>query len=408
MTAPTRKVLILVENLSVPTDRRVWQEAVSLTRAGSEVVVVSPQGSSRDQERFEFRDGVAIHRFPANQASGGAGGYLREFASAFWHVARLALRLDGIHRFDVVHACNPPDILLLAALPLKLRGVRFIFDVHDLVPELYRTRFGRRGRMLYLALLASEQLSFRLADAVVVTNESYHEVAIRRGRKAPDAVFVVRNGPDAVFLRPARPNPALKRGRRHLIAYVGVMSPQDGVDHALRALALTRQRRDDWRAVFAGDGHAFDDLRLLADELGLGDVVEFTGFVDRATVREILATADVCLAPEPSNPLNDVSTMIKIAEYMSMGVPVVSFDLKESRFTAGPAAVYAVPNDDASFAAAIDELLSDPTRRVEMGALGRRRVEEELSWERSERNLLAAHERALSPRTGGSARAAGN
>ena len=337
--AAPKSVLMLVENMSVPRDPRVWQEAVSLTRAGYRVVVLSPKGSDRDAAPFELRDGIAIHRFPLRAASAGPRDYVREFGAAFWHIARRAIALDRTYRFDVVHACNPPDLLLLAALPLKLRGARFVFDVHDLVPELYRTRFGTNGRLLLAGLHALERLSFRLADAVIATNESYRRIAIGRGGAAAEAVFVVRNGPDDDFLRPARRDDALKRGQEHLIAYVGVMGRQDGADHALRALGVLRERRDDWHAIFAGDGDALDDLRRLADDLGLTQAVEFTGFVDRESVRTILATADVCLAPEPSNPLNDVSTMIKIAEYMSMLRPVVSFDLEESRATAGEAAL---------------------------------------------------------------------
>lgn len=390
-----RRTLILVENLSVPFDRRVWQESRALQRAGWEVVVVCPRGDERDRSAFEERDGVEIHRFPLEPSSGGAAGYAREYAVALWRVARSVRRLARARRFDVVHACNPPDLLLLAALPLKARGTRFLFDHHDLVPELYLSRFGRGRDAGYWGMRACERLSFALADVVVATNESYAEVARTRGGKAHDDVFVVRNAPDLARFAAAEPDPALKRGRRHLIAYAGMMGPQDGIDHALRALARLKARRGDWRAVFAGGGDVLPAMRALAGELGLEGDVEFSGILGDAELVRLLATADVCLAPEPKNPLNDVSTMIKIGEYMALGRPVVAYDLVEARASAGDAAVYASPNDEAAYAARIGELLDDPERRVALSRAGRARVEQSLRWERSEEALLAAYERAI-------------
>ena len=389
--------LILVENLSVPFDRRVWQESLALRRAGLDVVVVCPRGTKRDQAPLEVLEGVEIHRYPLTAATGGPLGYLREYGTALWRTHRLARRLARTHSFDVVHACNPPDVLLLTVLSLRRRGSRFLFDHHDLVPELFLSRFGGRPGALYRLTLALEWLTFRLAHVVVSTNESYRHVALTRGGKRPEDVFVVRSAPDLERFRPTEPDPELRSGKQHLLGYLGVMGPQDGVDHALRALAVLRERRDDWHAIFVGDGDVRPRMEELALELGLGELVEFTGRVDDATVARVLSSCDVCLAPDPKNPLNDVSTMNKIVEYMAMSRPVVSYDLVEARVSAGPAAVYAQANDERSFAACIEELLDDPARRAEMGRVGRSRVEENLSWETSEQALLAAYGRALAP-----------
>jgi glycosyltransferase involved in cell wall biosynthesis len=393
--APRPRVLILNENESVPHDRRVWEISTSLTRAGYEVVVVSPEGHGSEAEPFEVRDGIVLHRYPPPPAGSGAVGYAREYATALWHTWRLVRRLRRDGDFALVHACNPPDFLLLAARSLRRRGARFVFDHHDLVPELYLSRFERGRDVFYRLSLAFERLAFRLADVVIATNESYRAVALSRGRKRQDDVFVVRNAPDTKRFRRGEPDEGLRRGKRHLIAYVGVMGPQDGVDYGLRALARLKERRDDWHALFVGDGEMQPAMRELAAQLGLEDCVEFTGWAEPDAVVRVLSTADVCLAPEPPSPLNDVSTLMKIAEYMAMSCPIVSFDLPETRFTAGEAAFYAPGNDEEAFARGIDELLADPARRAAMGAAGRERVVRDLSWTSSEQALLAAYAHAL-------------
>lgn len=356
-----------------------------------------PQGRVDKQEhaRFELRDGVEIHRYPLSSARGGLTGYFREYGSALWQTFRLVRRLSRERPFDVVHACNPPDFLLVAAWPARLAGARLVFDQHDLTPELFLTRFEGRHSWLHRLTLAIERMSFAAADVVLATNESYSQIARTRGHKRPQEVFVVRNGPDLRTLQTPSPDPALKRGRPLLIGYVGLMASQDGIDYALRSLALLGERRDDWHAIFAGDGEAKPGLVRLSEELGLQDRVEFVGWLGDLEIARLLSSCDVCLAPEPHSPLNDVSTMTKIAEYMAMSCPIVAFGLRESRFSAGEAAIYAEHNDVASFAARIEELLADPTRREEMGRIGRERVERMLSWEHSERNLAAAYGQIL-------------
>ncbi|MEV6199569.1 glycosyltransferase family 4 protein [Streptomyces sp. NPDC051771] len=390
-----RRALILVENLSVPFDRRVWQECLTLRDAGWEVHVVCPAGGTRDTEREAEIDGVRIHRYPLRAATGGPAGYLREYGSALWHTVRLARKVGPV---DVVHACNPPDLLFLPARWLKRRGARFVFDQHDLVPELYLSRFDRGEDLLYRAVCALERMTYRAADVVLATNESYRDVAVRRGGRRAEDVFVVRSAPDTERFRPVPPEPELKRGKPHLLCYLGVMGPQDGVDYALRALAKLRDElgRTDWHAVFVGGGDTFDAMVELSRRLGLADRVEFTGRVPDADLVRYLSTADVCLSPDPRNPLNDVSTMNKVLEYMVMGRPIVSFDLREARVSAGDAALYAPANDETEFARLVALLLDDPEKRALMGKAGQERIGGPLAWRNSQRALLAAYDAAVS------------
>lgn len=385
-----RHILVLVENLSVPFDRRVWQESRSLVDAGHRVTVICPRGTATDTDAEETLEGVRILRYPLRAATGGPVEYIREYGLALWHTTRLALRVRRREPIDVVHACNPPDLLFLVAMLLKALGARrFVFDHHDLVPELFESRFGGRNMLYHLTRIV-ERATFACADGVISTNESYRRVAITRGAMAPERVRVVRSAPDLTRFVPRQPDPELRRGKRHLVAYLGVMGPQDGVDYALRALHHLRSDlgRDDVHAIFMGGGDAFADMVALSSELGIDDMVEFTGRVPDEFVQTVLSTADVCLSPDPLNPLNDVSTMNKVVEYMAMGCPLVSFELVEARVSAGDAAVYVPANDEAAFAVAVSALLDDPDRRAVMGHSGRARVQNELSWDTSRRNLI--------------------
>jgi glycosyltransferase involved in cell wall biosynthesis len=396
-SARPARVLILVENLSVPFDRRVWQESRALVEAGHEVVVICPMGSKQDTEPETTIEGVRILRYPLEAATGGPAGYVKEYGQALWRTLRLALRVRKEGPVDVVHACNPPDLLFLAGLPLKLRGAKFVFDHHDLVPELFLSRFEGSSSLLYRVSKLFERVTFAFADGVISTNESYRRVAIERGKMKPDRVSVVRSAPDLSRFVRREPDPSLRRGKTHLAAYIGVMGPQDGVDYALRALAHLRHEmgRDDLHSIFMGTGDAFDDMVALSRTLGLEDCVEFTGRVPDEFVQRCLSSADVCLSPDPKNPLNDVSTMNKVVEYMSMGRPLVSFDLVEARVSAGDAALYAPANDETAFAELIAELLDDPVRRTRMGQIGRQRVEQDLSWAVSRQHLIDFYGRLL-------------
>jgi len=365
-----------------------------LTQAGHEVHVVCPRGDRYDRSAYEYIDGVAIHRYPLRAATGGVSGFLREYPSALWRSIRITRKLG---HFDVVHICNPPDLLWTVALLFKMRGSRVVFDQHDLCPELYLSRFERGRDPLYYFVRLLERITYGVADLVIATNESYAAVARGRGRVDSAQVAVVRSAPDLSKFSGGSPDPDLKGGTQHLLHFHGVMGPQDGVDYALRALAELRKCRVDWKASFAGDGDVRPAMISLAAELGLEECVEFPGRVPDQELLNLMATADLGLSPDPLNPLNDVSTMNKILEYMAAGLPVVSFDLREARASAGEAAVYVAPNDPTAFAGEIDRLLDDPDERRSMGEEGLRRLERDLSWSRSAEALTEAYRTVLAP-----------
>lgn len=392
-----RHILILVENLSVPFDRRVWQEAGALTDAGFRVTVICPAGTTQDQESEVVIDGVRILRYPLRAATGGPLGYLAEYPAALFHTMRLALKVRRSGSIDAVHACNPPDLFFLVALLLRPGGTRFVFDHHDLSPEMFLSRFPNGNRILYWMTRLVERLTFATADAVISTNESYRRIAIERGKVSPERVVVVRTAPDLKrFIRRA-PDDTLRKGRRYLLAYLGVMGPSDGVDHAVRAVQHLRDTlgRRDFHCIFMGAGDSHADVVALSEQLGLTDIVDFPGRVSDEFVQRCLSTADVCLAPDPLNPLNDVSTMNKVVEYMAMRCPMVSFDLTEARVSAADAAIYVRPNDELAFAEAVDALLRDPEQRHRMGETGYQRVARELSWDVSRQTLVTFYQRLL-------------
>ncbi len=274
----TPRVVFVTANNTLPYDRRVWQEARFVRDLGANVIGVSPAGLGPEQPREPFAvvDGIPIHRFKMQEAEAGLAAYAREFAGAFAGTARTLRWLTRRVPVDVVHAANPPDVLLPAAATLKPRGTRLVLDHHDPSPEMYVAHTGRRD-LPYGALRLLERASFAAADVVIATNESLRRVAIERGRKRPDDVFVVRNGPDLTRVRRTAPDPGLKRGKPYLLGYAGVMGRADGVDHAVRALAELKQRRSDWHAVMVGDGPVRWEAQRLAEDLRIGDCVEFLG-----------------------------------------------------------------------------------------------------------------------------------
>ena len=400
--ASCRRVLHLSENLPLPFDRRVWMELSALHAGGYQVSAICPMGEDSTAPH-EVIDGIHIWRYPPPPPASGFLSYAWEFLYCWLHSARLSLAVLWRRGFDVIHAANPPDTFWALALPYKLAGKRFVFDHHDLCPELYIARFGesRRGSLAHRALGWLERMQFRLADLVISTNESYRQVAIERGRVAPARVVVVRSAPSRERFATVRPvDPALKRGRPYLVAYLGVMAPQDGVDHLLRAARhlIDRRGRDDVSFTLVGAGDSFEDLQRLTHELELDGAVQFTGRVPDAEVERVLATADVCVCPDPLNPLNDLSTMNKVLEYMACGRPIVAYDLREHRRSAAEGALYARPNDESDLAGQIETLLDDPERRRRMGDYNRRRCAPRTSARGSAGELLHAYETLCGPK----------
>ena len=390
------RILIIVQNLPVPFDRRVWLECQALTSAGYQVSVVCPKG--RDEPSYEVIDSVRLYRYRPYAPGGSKVSFIAEYVYSFLATAWGMLRARRSGRFAVIQACNPPDIFWpLAVVFRRLDGARFVFDHHDLCPELYQSRFPSGPKLPYKGLLALERRTHRAANHVIATNDSYREIAMTRGGKRADEVTVVRTGPDLRRLRPGEPDPELRRGHRYLVAYIGVMGPQDGVDIVVRAadIVVGKLGRDDIAFTLIGSGDCFDDLVALRDRLGLAGHVEFTGRAPDEQVVRIMSTADAGLSPDPKNPLNDVSTMNKTMEYMVFGLPVVAFDLRETRVSAGDAAVYVQPNDEQQYAEAIVALLDDEPRRELMGKLARERVEHELAWDHQESTYLGVYERVL-------------
>jgi glycosyltransferase involved in cell wall biosynthesis len=348
-----------------------------------------------DRKTYSEESGVRIYRYPLPLLpTKSAWGYLWEYPWAMLMTLIYALAVFARDRFDVIHACNPPDLFFILGWLFRPLGVKFVFDQHDLCPETYTSRYGKRGGGLSWILHILERQTYRIADLVIATNESYKKTAVERGGCRPDTVHVVRSAPDLKEFRPEPPDAELKAGRPYLICYLGTMAPQDGVDHLIRSVRhiVHNRSRNDLRVVLIGGGDSIPELQQLVSDYKLDEIVHFTGRVPDSELRRWLSTADVCAAPDPVNPLNNVSTMNKILEYMAMGKPIVSYNLTESRHSAGSAALYARDNDCEDFGDRLLDLLNDAPRRTKMGSIGRTRLLKRLSWRRSEIALIRAYD----------------
>ena len=391
-------VLIVVQNLPVPFDRRVWLEANTLRDAGYTVSVISPTGQhGKFSQKQEIIDDIHIFRYPAPPEAHGAMGYLLEFAYCWLMTAWLSIGVALGRGFDILHACNPPETYFLLAAIYKLFGKKFLFDHHDLSPEMYVAKGGKEGGFLHRGLLWLERQTFRLADVVTTTNESHKEIAIARGHVAPENVYIVRSGPDFDRLQVLPPEPQLKDGRQFLVCYLGEMCEQDGVDLLLQVarILIVDAGHTNIKFVFMGGGPELEKLKQLRSDLGLEGAVDFTGRVSDHDLCRYLSTADVCIDPDPFTEWSNQSTMNKIMEYMTFAKPIVAFDLRENRFSAQEAALYATPNDVYEMAQLTLQLLYDEAQRRAMGAFGQQRVHSSLAWEYSKPPLLDAYAAAL-------------
>ena len=386
------KVLIIVQNLPVPFDRRVWLEAQTLTEAGYVVSVISPKG--KKDSKYEFLKGVHIYRYRVPVNAEGLLGYLFEFVYCWCMTAFLSLKVLIENGFDVIHACNPPETYFLLAKFYKLFGKKFVFDHHDLSPEMYLAKYPeKKGGLVYRILLFLECQTMKTADVVVTTNESHREIAMKRAGVENDRIFIVRTGPDFERLQMKPNKPELKNGKKHMVCYLGEMCSQDGVDYLIDSIdyMINDLQANDTQFVMIGGGPALQMLKEKTSEMGLNSHAKFTGRVSDEVLCEYLSNADVCVDPDPWSEWSDKSTMNKIMEYMAFKKPIVAFDLKENRFSASEAAIYTEPNDIKKFAENIVELLKDEKRRKSIGKFGFERVQNKLLWKYSKPVLIDAY-----------------
>ncbi|QCO58103.1 glycosyltransferase family 4 protein (plasmid) [Pseudorhodobacter turbinis] len=396
-----RHILIVVENLPVPLDRRVWLEATTLVQAGYDVSVICPMGRGWDKP-YEEIDGVHIYRHSEPpEAHSGAIAYAREYAHALWHWFRLSRLVWSKKKFDVIQGCNPPDLIFVLALWYRLWGVRYMFDHHDVCPELFEAKFGNRG-LLYRIMLIWERMTFATASVSMATNNSFREIAIRRGKMAPEDVFVVRSAPRIETFEVGPGNRDYRKGASTVMGYVGVIGQQEGMDLLVEAAdhLVNRLGQGDVHFVIAGFGPQLEEVQRDVVQHGLADYFTFTGPLYGPDLLDALNAIDIGVSPDPKNAMNDISTMNKVMEYMTLEKPVVQFDLTEGRFSAGEASLYAKANDPIAFAEKIAELIADPETGKRMGKMGRKRVLDDLSWGHTTKNLLAAYDRIFSKMTG--------
>ncbi|MDP4180822.1 MAG: glycosyltransferase family 4 protein [Bacillota bacterium] len=390
-----KKILIIVENLPCPFDRRVWQEATTLRDYGATVSIICPTGKGYEK-KFEVIDDIAIYRHKLPYEADGALGYLLEYGSALMWEFILSVKCLFTRGFQVIHACNPPDLIYLVASLFKIFGKKFVFDHHDINPELYIAKYGKKG-FFYKLMIFFERRTFKCAKISIATNNSYRDIAIKRGGKKPEDVFVVRSGPSLERLRIIPPVPELKMGRKYMVGYVGVIGKQEGLNYLIDAAhyLIKVKMRSDIHFACVGGGTELEYIKEYAKEKGVEDYFTFSGRVPDKTLLEYLNTADICVNPDEYNEMNDKSTMNKIMEYMALGKPIVQFDLTEGKYSAKEASLYAKRNDSIDMAEKILQLLENEELRKKMGKCGRDRIEKELNWDIEKLNLVKAYQKVF-------------
>ena len=393
---PQKKILILIEDGSFLFDNRVKREAATLTRAGYQVAVICPRYPA--ESKFDVYRNVSIYRYSKWTFGGHIGEYLSSLIKGGWLSLKAWRRHGG---FDFIQACNPPDLwFIIVALFKFVFGVKFIFDHHDICPELFLSRFGDKNRIGYAAMLILERLTFKLCDGVISTNESYKQIAKKRGGIPDGLIRVVRNGPDLKKFQPRERDPDIIDENSILVGYLGNMNPQDGVDHLLLAARsiIHYHRRENIHFVLVGKGDAFDDLNCKAARFNINHRVRFMGRLPDEEMLRYISSCDICVQPDPLNPLNNLSTMNKVMEYMALEKPVVAYDLIETRYSGGDCILYAEPNEPEDLARKILELTDNPELRLFLGKKGRKRIESCLSWKHSEFQLIDLYTTLSSPK----------
>ena len=388
-----KHILIVIENLPAPFDRRVWQEATTLKEHGAKISIICPKMKGYEKA-YEVIDGIEIYRHPLKEGKG-ALGYLVEYTQAIFWEFILSCKIFIKKRFHVIHGCNPPDLIFITALFFKIFGVKYVFDHHDINPELYISKFEKKG-FFYKLMLLLEKLTFKTANYSIATNESYKKIAIERGAMEPDKVQVVRSGPKLERLKLIDPVISLKKGRKYLIGYIGVIGEQEGLDLLLESAKYILSRRDDVHFGIVGGGTHLEEIEKLCSEMGLSNHFDFYGRVDDQTMLEVLNTADICVNPDKPTAMNDLSTMNKIMEYMALKKPIVQYTLKEGKYSAQDASLYAINTDPKDFGDKIIKLLDDEALRIKMGDYGYNRVLDELSWGHENKNLISIYNKVFS------------
>jgi glycosyltransferase involved in cell wall biosynthesis len=388
-----KHILFIVENKPAPLDRRVWPEALFAKELGFAVSVISPENERATGKYVEIDD-IEIFRYPKEINSLKKLGFVSEYINAFIRESLLSLKIYFTKPFHIIHAANPPDHIFIIAIFYKLLGIRFIFDHHDLSPELYRVKFSKDKNLIYKILMICEKLSCKLADAIISTNMSYRNIAIRRHHVDPKKVFVVRNDPkkdECIYEEEI----IKKEKSKIILLFLGSINPQDGVDKLLKALyyLVNDLKETNFICQILGGGDSLPLMIQMAKDLKLDNFIEFKGWVtEKKEIKKYLHSSDICIEPAPDNELNRHSTFIKVMEYMAAGKPIVAYDLKETKISTNNSALLVRPGKVKEFAKAIKKLIDEPQLRLELGNTGKNRIQNQLNWENTSLNLKRAYD----------------
>jgi len=387
-----KHILIIVENLPVPFDRRVWEEANTLKENGAHVSVICPKMKGFTKS-YECINGIEIYRHSLPIEASKALGYLLEYTIALFWEFFLSWKIFFKKRFHVIHGCNPPDLVFVIALSFKLFGVKYVFDHHDINPELYEAKYKKKN-LFYRLLVLLEKITFQVADYSIATNESFKKIAINRGRMEENKIAIIRSGPRLNRFTPGLPNHLYKKNKKYLVGYIGVIAEQDGLDLLMQIILLVTTQNSNIHFAIIGGGTELDKIKALACKSGISEHVDFYGLLsDDKLINDILNACDICVNPDPPGPYNNLITTNKVMEYMALKKPMIQFDLKEGKFSAGKASLYAQDMND--YVDKILWLVSNPDACIEMGEYGFNRVRNQLCWEFESKKLVNFYSNVL-------------